>query len=135
MADRHRDQALHPVGGEHGEPPGQGGAPVVADHRGPPHPKDVEHAGDIGDQDPQLVRLDVGRAGRLAEAAQVGGEHPHAGAGQGLHLVAPELPGVGEAVQQHHRRAILGPGVGQVQVDAVGRHRALGRRGHPDPAS
>jgi hypothetical protein len=130
MADRQRDQALDPVGGEHGHPPGHGGAPVVADHGGPLHPEGVEQAGDVADQGAELVGLDGGQAGRLPQATQVGGEHPHARGGQGVELVAPQPPGVGEAVQQHHRRAVAGSGLGQVQVDPVDRQGALGDRRH-----
>src|SRR5512132_3090972 len=60
VADRQRDQALDPLGGEHGDPPGYGGAPVVAHHRGPRHAEGVEQAGDVADQGAELVGLDLG---------------------------------------------------------------------------
>ena len=59
----------------------------------------------------------VGLVGR-AEAAQVGGDDLVAGGDQRRDLVAPQVVGVGPAVQQHDGRALALDG--HLEADALG---------------
>ena len=55
-----------------------------------------------------------------AVAALVGREHVVPGVAQRAQLVAPRVPALGEAVAEHDRAAVVGPGLGDVHADAVG---------------
>ena len=57
--------------------------------------------------------------------ALVGSEDPVASLGQRADLMPPAEPGLGEAVQQDQRRAILGPRLGDVQGHPVRRDRCV----------
>ena len=61
----------------------------------------------------------------LAVAALVRSQHVVAGVGQRGDLVAPRVGQLGEAVAEHHGRAVVGTGLHEVELDAVGRHPAL----------
>ena len=61
-----------------------------------------------------------------AVPAQIGGDHPEAGVGQPDQLVPPGPPELRETVQQQHERP--GPGLGDVQADAVGADHPMGPR-------
>ena len=85
-------------------------------------------AGDVLDVVEQPVRVERERLGRAPVAADVDGDRVEAGLGDGRQLVAPRVPGLGEAVHEEHERAraLLG------DVDAAGGHveQAVRDRGH-----
>jgi hypothetical protein len=133
MADRHRGQPADPVGHEHGQHPGKGGTPVVPGDVGVLDAERVEHADDVGDQGAHPVCLDRLGLGGVAEAAQVRRDHPVAGIGQSGDLVPPEPPGIGEAVQQQHRRPAAR--LGQVEIQPVDPEGLLGHHRHQSATS
>src|SRR5690606_7265567 len=107
---------VDPARHEEGVHPGDGGAPVVADHV---RPFDAERHGerdDVVDDGLHPVRLDLLRLAGVAEAAQVGRDHPEAALDQRRDLVAPQVGGVGEAVQQHDRGALPLVEIGDVHA-------------------
>jgi hypothetical protein len=99
--------------------------------------------GDEGDEVPDDVERGVagrvGRHGGVAVAAEVGRHGAVPPRRQGCHLVAPPVPEVGEAVQEKHRGAALGPRFRHVQAHPVHLHRPVPhpfrrrRRSHLSP--
>jgi hypothetical protein len=89
----------------HGQQPGQGAAPVVPGDRGRVGAQGHDQVGHLLGQHPGSVVADPeGLVGGVV-AGQVGRDHPVAGVGEGWDLVAPGIPELGEAVQQHHQWA------------------------------
>ena len=88
----------------------------------------VIDAGDVLDEVEHPVRVERERLGRAPVAAYVDGDRMVAGLGEGRQLVAPGVPGLGEAVHEQHQRprALLG------DVDATGRDvdQAMRDRAH-----
>ncbi len=103
--DGHHDQPVDALRDERGERPGDARAPVVADHMGSLDLELVEDGDQVRHAPPDRVRLDGRRPVRFAEATEVWGNHTHAGAGECRNLVPPDPRGIGEAVQEQHRRA------------------------------
>ena len=66
----------------------------------------------------EAVGLDLRRLVGPPVAPLVGNDHPVAGVGQGAHLLGPQPPRVGEAVEEHHRTAVIRPDDLHVEVDA-----------------
>jgi hypothetical protein len=108
MADREGDEVVDPFGGDRREDPRHRGSPVVADHVGAFHAGMFEHRSHIGDQVEDVVGLDPGRLVGAAVAPHVRDDHLEAGVGQGTNLIPPQPPGVGEAVDEHHRPSLSG---------------------------
>ncbi len=108
VADGQDDEAVHAAGSEGGEHPGQAGAPVVADYMGRADVLLGEDRHDIPGQPGHRVGLDrLGLVGAPV-AAQVGDDDLEPGPGERRHLVPPQAPGVGKAVQQHDRAPLAG---------------------------
>ena len=105
---------VDPIAGERGEGPGERRAPVVPDHMGSLDARVSHHRQDVADEHIQRIGLRLGRLVGVTVAAQVRDDHPKAGLRERWHLVAPQPPRVGEAVQQHHRSSV-----------AVARHLVL----------
>ncbi len=103
MAHGQDRQVVDVIGGEGGDGPGQGGAPVVTHDMGPAGAQFGEDRQDV----PGQQRNGIGVHGlglvRAAVAAQVGHDNLEPGLGQRRNLMPPEPPGVGEPVQQHDR--------------------------------
>ena len=99
------------------ERPRDARAPVVADDVRALDLQRVQNRDRVGDAAANAIVVDLFRLARLAEAAQVGRDHAQSGAREGRDLVAPEPRGVGEAVQQEHRRTFAL--VEHRQLDAV----------------
>jgi ribosomal protein S13 len=87
----------------------------------------VEQGDDVADDVEGGVGRDVGRRGGAAVAAEVRRHAAVAPRGQVRHLVAPRVPELREAVQEHHRgRAVaVGAGLRHVHRDAVRLHRPV----------
>ena len=86
--------------------PGHRRAPVVAHDHGLFDACCVEHAHEVTDQMQLGVGADVvGHVG-LAVPALIGCEHVVAGVAERSQLMAPRVPALGEAVAQHHGRAV-----------------------------
>jgi hypothetical protein len=98
-------QPLDALGVLHGQQPGQRATPVVAGDRGRAGTQGNDQVGHLLDQQPGSVVAHPGRLVGGVVAGQVGRDHPEAGVGEGWDLVAPGVPELGEAVQQHHQRA------------------------------
>jgi hypothetical protein len=98
-------QPLDALGVVHGQQPGQPAAPVVAGDRGRADAQGHDQVGHLLGQHPGPVVAHPGRLVGGVVAGQVGRDHPVAGVGQGGELVAPGVPELGEAVQQHHQGA------------------------------
>ena len=99
----------------------------MTDDVGPFDPDAVEDAEDVADEVEDPVALDLSRPRRLAEAAQVGGDHPEAGRRECVGLIAPQPVGVGEAMQHDDRRPVTA-GVLNVEREVVssdGDHAAI----------
>src|SRR5439155_3298136 len=79
VADRHYDEAFHPLRHEAGERPRETGAPVVPDDVRPLDLERVEDRDDVRDEAPHRIRLDLLWLRRLAEATQVRRDHSHPG--------------------------------------------------------
>ena len=62
----------------------------------------VQH---VGDEAWPAIGSDLGRPGRVAKTAEVGGDDSIAGLGQGGHLMPPEKPRIGKPMQQQNRGA------------------------------
>jgi hypothetical protein len=92
-----------------GHLPGHRAAPVVADEVEAVEPECVGHAQHVGQQLGRPVGLDLGRAGAGRVAPLIERARPVAGLGQGGDLGRPRQRGLGEAVQEEHRLAVLGP--------------------------
>ncbi len=123
VADRQHGQVVDPAGHQERVHPGDGRAPVVADHV---RAADAELGGerdDVVDDRLHAVRLDLLRLGGVAEAAQVGRDHPEPALGERRDLVPPQVGGVGVAVQQDDGVALALVHVGD--VDVVDAHRLL----------
>ena len=87
-----------------------------------------DQADDVADQVQLRVLVDgLGRS-RLPVAALVGGDRVVAGLGQRRELVAPRVPGLGEAVAEHDEGTLAG--LGDVHLDAVGLDGAVLDVGH-----
>ena len=106
VTDRQRDEVVDAVGDERRHRPRQGRTPVVTDDVGAFDAERVEDADDVAGDVENAVALDLDRLRRLAEAAQVGGDHAEPGVEQRRHLVAPQRVRVGEAVEQQHGRSL-----------------------------
>ena len=104
---RHRenDEPAHPVRDEHRGEPRHGRTPVVPDDVRRLDAQLVEDAGHVRDDVRQRVGRDLVRALGLTEAAQVRHDHPEAVVHQVRDLMAPQVAGVGPAVQEQHRHA------------------------------
>jgi len=114
-------QALDLLGMVEGETVGDSGPAVVAGQQGdPPVTEVVDQGPDVGGHGPLVVA--GGRLVAQPVAAQVGGEH-RVPRGQGADHLAPAVPGLGPAVEQHHQRPVALQHV--VQLDAVDQRRAL----------
>ena len=96
MADRQGHQVVDTLGREGGEPPGQGGAPVVAHHVSPVDVQVRQDGQDVAGQERERVRLDRLRLARTPVAAQVGHHDLESSLGQGRDLVTPQPPGIAE---------------------------------------
>ncbi|GHE45202.1 hypothetical protein GCM10017778_30960 [Streptomyces vinaceus] len=101
----HHDQAPDEAGPAQREQDGGGSARIDADHRCRGLADCVEQPFDVGGEGACVVALDGAVTG--AETSEVRGDDPEL-PGQSAHDVAPELPGVGEAVQQENRRSLSG---------------------------
>ena len=113
------DQALHPVRMPNRDPPGNDPAPVVAHQRGPGATGVIDKADNVGRQNVERVISDARRFVTRVVTALVGGDDPVAGFGQRADLTPPAEPGLGEAVQQDDRLALLGPRLGDMQIHPV----------------
>ena len=106
MPDRQCHQMVDVVGHERRDRPRERRAPVVADDVSPRCAGVVEHRHHVAGERLHRVSVDLGRLVRGAIPAEVGDDHLEAGLGQRRHLVAPQPPRVGEAVEQHHRATV-----------------------------
>ena len=66
----------------------------------------VEDRHEVGHRVREAIRVDRGGPVRRAEAAHVGREHAQAGRRERRHLVAPEVRGVRESMDEQDRRAL-----------------------------
>ena len=104
--------------------PGDRRPPVVArDHRRR-LAEGVEEADDIADQMEQRVVLDRLRHRGLTVAALVGRDGVIAGLRQRDQLMAPRIPGLGEAVAEDDQRPLAR--LGHVHAQAVGLDESVG---------
>jgi hypothetical protein len=69
-------------------------------------PQRVEQPGEVGNKVLDVVSLGVVGGVRTAVAALAGNDHPEAGLGERVDLVAPRVRVLGEAVQEQYRRAL-----------------------------
>jgi len=90
----------------------------------------VEQRHDVADDVEGGVGRDVGRRGGAAVAAEVGRHAAVAPRGQVRHLVAPRVPELREAVQEHNRGVPFGARLRHVHRDAVRLHRPVPDRRH-----
>jgi len=92
----------------------------------------VEERDDVADDVEGGVGGDVGRRAGAAVAAEVGRHAAVAPRGQVLHLVAPRVPELREAVQEYHHRLrarfLLAAALRHVHRDAVRLHRPVPNR-------
>jgi len=79
----------------------------------------VKERDDVADDVEDGVGGGVGRRGGVAVAAEVGGQRAEPTGVERGHLVAPREPELREAVEEEHRRPILGATLGNVDGDAV----------------
>jgi hypothetical protein len=119
VADGHRHEPLDAVRVQGGEDPGHGGAPVVADDTGLLDLERVEDRDEVGDGAAQAVRLDRGRPVGRAEAAHVRRDRPQPGVRERVHLVAPQMRRVREAVHEQDRRRAALALVADLELDPV----------------
>src|SRR5208283_738945 len=77
----------------------------------------VEQADHVADQVEERVLLDLRRAVGLAIATHVGRKHMETGFGEGRHLVAPRVPGLGKTVTKNDQRT--GAHLGNVHSNTV----------------
>ena len=103
-------------------------APVVADDHRLLLAERVAQAEHVADQVEDRVAVDLRRLVALPVAAHVGRDRVIARGGERGQLVAPRVPGLGPAVAQQHERAFAR--FGDVQLDSVGRDRAVADLGH-----
>jgi hypothetical protein len=128
-------QSLDALGVVHGQQPGQPTTPVVPGDGGRVGAQGRDEVGHLLGQDPGSVVTDPGWLVGGVVAGQVGRDHSVAGVGEGGELVAPGVPELGEAVQQHHQGA--GARLDAVQakpadVDpSVGHAPGASHAGHP----
>jgi len=126
MTDGQHGQVVDAAGRQRGEPPGQGGAPVVADHVGPGDAEVGQDRRDVCGQQRQRVGLDVPGFTGPPVTAEIGDHDLEPGPGQLRHLIPPDPAGVGEPVQQQNRRPVPGDLVlGNHPVDLDPAHRRL----------
>jgi hypothetical protein len=100
-----------------GRRPGDHAAPVVPDDRRPFPTQRPDEGGHVARERLRVVRP---ASLRLAVAAQVGRDGAVSGGRQRGQLVAPGARQLREAVQQEDERAVVGPGGGCLEADAVG---------------
>ena len=93
------DQFVYPIGMEHGETPGDGTSPVVADEGHVLFAEIVDHGGDIGHEQVHRVVLDSLRFPALVVGPRVHG-HRLETSRERLHLISPGVPEVGETVHE-----------------------------------
>ncbi len=98
-------EAEDAVGGEHAREPGRHRTPVVTEPDRLADPESVEQAGQVGDQVPDAVTLNIGRRVGPGVAALARHDHPESGGGDRVDLVTPGEGELGEAVEEKHRRA------------------------------
>ncbi len=113
------------------EPPADRAAQVVADHHRPLAAGEVEQADHVPRERIERVGVHAGRLLAGVVAALVRREDAVAGRGERGDLLAPAVPELGEAVQQHHQRSVPGPGRDHVQLDAVGLDEELPMHASP----
>jgi hypothetical protein len=100
-----RDEAGDPIRPGQREPPRHHAAPVVPDHDRLRAAERVERRDHVGGERIERVGGETARLVREVVAALVGGEHPAAGGGEGVDLVAPAVVKLRKAVQEHDGRA------------------------------
>lgn len=113
--------------------PGDRRAPVVPDDIGLLLAQGLDQPHYVTDQMQDGVRPDV--VGMVAESvsALVGGDDTEARVGQRAELVLPGMPGLREAVQEHHQRAVAL--LGDMQADAVHVNHAVLNHAHERTAA
>ncbi len=82
----------------------------------------------VRDQQREAILADAARLLRVVVPAHVWREDAEAGVGQGADLVAPAVPALRKAMQQHHERA--GPGLDVVQPNVIEGRFAMQEVGH-----
>ena len=106
VSDGQHGQPLHAFWRHQRERPRDARAPVVPDDVRALHLQRVQNRDRVRDAVANAIVVDRFRLVGLAEPAQVGRDHAQSGAGERRDLVAPEPRGVGESVQQEHRRTL-----------------------------
>ena len=114
---RDRHEAVNALRVAGGERPADIGAPVVADQMRARDAEGIEHTHRVGDEPGQEVGLDLGGPVRSPEPALIHGDDPIASRLQRRHLVSPQRPAIGEAVQEEDGRTIAD--VDDVEIHAV----------------
>src|SRR5687767_443134 len=103
MGDVDDDLAAQALGAEGGEPPGDGGAEVVAHDVDLLAGRDlVREAEDVSGELVERVGGDVGRLVTGVVAALVEREDAQPSGGERLDLVTPAVPEIGEAVEEEN---------------------------------
>ena len=114
----------------HGEAPGDGAAPVVADDHRLALAERLDQPAHVGDQLGERVRRHAGRLVAQVVAAEIGRDGAETGC-EGRDLVPPRVPALRKAVQQDDERPVAVDRA--VELDAVGRDGAV-LEGHCGPA-
>ncbi len=119
MWDGHRRHGLEPFGHLRGRGPRHRGTPVVSDQMHLLRTAGVDQRADIADQFGDAVVAATGRAGARRVAPLVGRQTAVALRGQAVDDGVPAVVVLGEAVQQHHDRPVGGPGIADIEGQAV----------------
>lgn len=123
-AERHGDidKRLHQVGAEHAEIPPNNGAPIMSHQEDflISRAKGLNERYEVSDDVEAGVARGVGGGVRLAVAAEIRRHGAVAQGGEELHLVAPGVPQLREAVQEEDHGAL--PFLRHVHVDPVNVH-------------
>ena len=115
-SDRHDDQLFETFRYIGGHDPGQPGPEVMADQPGPFYAQPVHDADNVTGKQFDAVVLHAFRTACIAEPALVRDDDTVAGVGNCLNLVAPDLAGIREAVQEHDVRPLSVHGYRELQV-------------------
>ncbi len=116
-----RGDGVEAVGPEQRRVPGHRRAPVVPDDRSALDPERVEQPHEVTDQvELRVLGHLAGHVG-LPVATLVGRDRMEAGLSQSDELMSPRVPALGKTVAQDHGAAVVGPRLGDVHGDPVGR--------------
>ena len=136
MGDVEDGQALHHIGVGHRQQPGDCRPPVVSGHARLRSPPLGDQLADVAGQPPRLVGGGLSRLGGQVVAAHIWRDGAKARRGQSRDLVAPAVPEVGKAVEQHDRGTVsrtrldeVQPNLGQLGISLA--QVDVGKHGHP----